>query len=45
MLIVDAQVHIGSSGAPSGQHRQVSSYSAEECLREMDAAGPMKRAE
>src|SRR5580765_777265 len=39
MLIVDAQVHIWSSGTPSGQHRQVSSFSAEECLREMDAAG------
>ena len=39
MLIVDAQVHIWSSGTPSGQHRQVSSFSAEECLAEMDAAG------
>src|SRR6266536_925547 len=39
MLIVDAQVHIWSSGTPSGQHRQVSSYSAEECIAEMDAAG------
>ena len=39
MLIVDAQVHIWSSGMPSGQHRQVSSFSAEECLQEMAAAG------
>ena len=39
MLIVDAQVHIWSSGTPSGQHRQTSSFSAEECLQEMDAAG------
>src|SRR2546421_4909864 len=39
MLIVDAQVHIWSSGTPSGQHRQVSSYSAEDCIAEMDAAG------
>jgi len=39
MLIVDAQVHIWSSGTPSGQHRQTSSFSAEECLLEMDAAG------
>src|SRR5713226_4568757 len=39
MLIVDAQVHIWSSGTPSRQHRQASSYSAEACLAEMDAAG------
>src|SRR5687768_8747837 len=39
MLIVDAQVHVWSSGKPSGQHRQVSSFSAEDCLAEMDAAG------
>ncbi len=39
MLIVDAQVHIWTSGTPSGQHRQASSYSAEACLAEMDAAG------
>ena len=39
MLIVDAQVHIWSEGTPSGQHRQVSSFSAEDCLKEMDAAG------
>ncbi len=39
MLIVDAQVHIWSSGTPSGQHRQTSSFSAEECLAEMNAAG------
>jgi predicted TIM-barrel fold metal-dependent hydrolase len=40
MLIVDAQVHIWSSGPPTNQaHRQVTSYSAEECVRDMDAAG------
>jgi predicted TIM-barrel fold metal-dependent hydrolase len=39
MLIVDAQVHIWTSGKPSGQHRQVSSFSAEDCLAEMEAAG------
>ena len=40
MLIVDAQVHIWSAGPPTNQmHRQVASFSAEECLAEMDAAG------
>lgn len=39
MKIVDAQVHIWSSGVPMPPHRQVSSFSAEEMLAEMDAAG------
>jgi predicted TIM-barrel fold metal-dependent hydrolase len=40
MKIVVAQIHLGSSGPPTNpMHRQVSSYSAEECLRDMDAAG------
>ncbi|HSU06971.1 MAG TPA: amidohydrolase family protein, partial [Acetobacteraceae bacterium] len=39
MKIVDAQVHIWSSGTPSGHHRQTSVFTAEELLREMDAAG------
>ena len=40
MLIVDAQVHIWSAGPPTNQmHRQVNSYTAEECIRDMDAAG------
>ncbi len=40
MLIVDAQVHIWSAGPPTNaMHRQVLSYSAEECIRDMDAAG------
>jgi predicted TIM-barrel fold metal-dependent hydrolase len=39
MLIVDSQIHIWSSGTPNPAHRQVSSYSAEEALRDMDAAG------
>ena len=39
MKIIDAQVHIWSSGKPSGLHRQVSSFTAEEVLAEMDAAG------
>jgi predicted TIM-barrel fold metal-dependent hydrolase len=39
MKIVDAQVHIWSSGKPNGIHRQVSSFSKDELLKEMDAAG------
>jgi predicted TIM-barrel fold metal-dependent hydrolase len=39
VLIVDAQVHIWSSGTPSGRHRQVPAFTAEELLAEMDAAG------
>jgi predicted TIM-barrel fold metal-dependent hydrolase len=39
MKIVDAQVHIWSSGTPSGHHRQVPVFTAEELLMEMDTAG------
>lgn len=39
MQIIDAQVHIWGSGTPSGHHRQVSRYTAEELIAEMDAAG------
>ena len=40
MLIVDAQIHLWSQNLPTNPaHRQVASYSAEECLMEMDAAG------
>ena len=39
MLIVDAQVHIWSSGTPVAHHRQISSYSAEDCLKEMEEGG------
>jgi len=40
MMIVDAQVHIWSAGPPTNpSHRQVTSYSAEECIRDMDVAG------
>ena len=39
MKIVDAQIHIWSQGMPSGLHRKVSSFTAEEALAEMDAAG------
>jgi predicted TIM-barrel fold metal-dependent hydrolase len=39
MTIVDAQVHIWASGTPSGHHRKVPVFTAEELLAEMDAAG------
>ncbi len=39
MLIVDAQVHIWTSGTPVSIHRQVSAYTKDELLRDMDAAG------
>jgi predicted TIM-barrel fold metal-dependent hydrolase len=40
MLIVDAQIHIWANNLPTNAaHRQVPSYSAEECLMEMEAAG------
>ena len=38
MLVVDAQVHIWGSGTPSGLHRPVPVFTAEELLAEMDAA-------
>jgi predicted TIM-barrel fold metal-dependent hydrolase len=40
MKIVDAQIHLWSRNLPTNaMHRQISSYSAEDCLKEMDAAG------
>lgn len=39
MLIVDAQVHIWQGGTPISIHRQVSSYTSAEALRDMDEAG------
>ena len=39
MKIVDAQIHIWSKGTPSGTHRKVSSFTAEEALKDMDEAG------
>jgi predicted TIM-barrel fold metal-dependent hydrolase len=39
MPTVNAQIHIWSQGMPPGQHGQISSYSAEDCLTEMDEAG------
>src|SRR3970040_2504629 len=39
MLIVDAQVHIWTSGTPVNIHRQVPAYTQDELLRDMDEAG------
>jgi predicted TIM-barrel fold metal-dependent hydrolase len=40
MKIVDAQIHLWSQNLPTNaMHRQIQSYSAEDCLKEMDAAG------
>jgi len=40
MLFVDAQVHIWATGPPTNpSHRQVSSFSVDELLADMDAAG------
>src|ERR1700761_6076595 len=40
MLIVDAQIHLWTQNLPSNPaHRQVTHYTAEECLMEMDKAG------
>jgi predicted TIM-barrel fold metal-dependent hydrolase len=39
MMIVDAQVHIWSSGTPIQPHRQVASFGADELAREMVDAG------
>ena len=40
MLIVDSQVHIWGSNLPANTaHRQVTSYTAEDVLKEMDDAG------
>ena len=40
MLIVDAQIHLWSQGIPTNAlHWQILSYSAEECLMEMNNGG------
>ena len=39
LLIVDSQVHIWESGTPVSIHRQVSHYTKDELLRDMDEAG------
>ena len=39
MLIADSQVHIWTSGTPVHVHRQVSHYTKDELLKDMDEAG------
>ena len=39
MKIIDSQVHLWASGKPNPGHRQVPSFSAEDLIVEMDAAG------
>ena len=39
MTIIDAQVHIWSSGMPIGTHRQIESYTVDDLLAEMATAG------
>ena len=39
MLIVDSQIHIWQNGKMSSQHRQIPTYSIEDALAEMAAAG------
>ena len=39
MMIVDSQVHIWQSGTPVPVHRQVSHYTKDELLHDMDEAG------
>ena len=39
MLIIDSQIHIWQNGRMSSHHRQVDTYSIEEAIAEMDAAG------
>jgi predicted TIM-barrel fold metal-dependent hydrolase len=40
MLIVDSQVHIWTSGLPTNpSHRQITSFTKDDLLKEMDAAG------
>ena len=40
MKIVDAQIHLWHQNLPGNPaHRQITSYTAEDCLKEMDAGG------
>ena len=39
MLIVDSQIHIWQNGRMSPQHRQIPTYSIDDALAEMAAAG------
>jgi predicted TIM-barrel fold metal-dependent hydrolase len=39
MLIVDAQIHLWKNGKPAPNHRQVTDFTADDALKEMDEAG------
>ena len=39
MLVIDSHIHLWRENVPSPPHRQVASLSAEEAMKEMDAAG------
>ena len=39
MLVIDSHIHLWRENVPSPPHRQVSALSAEEAMKEMDAAG------
>ena len=39
MLVVDSHIHLWHSNVPNPPHRQISSWSAEEALKEMEEAG------
>ena len=40
MLVVDSQIHIWGTGLPTNPaHRQITSFSADDVLKEMDGAG------
>lgn len=39
MLIVDSQVHIWDNAKPGGHHRQVTKFTQDDLLKEMDEAG------
>jgi len=39
MLVIDSHIHLWRGNVPSPPHRQVASLSAEEMIKEMDAAG------
>ena len=40
MLVVDAQIHIWTNGKPASRnHRQITDFTADDALKEMDEAG------
>jgi hypothetical protein len=44
MLVIDSQIHIWQNALPPNPyHRQISSYSYDETLREIDEAGVTQR--